>query len=146
MVLPLSAFAETSGTVTNHERRVQPLRRAVPPAAGKETWQILCELGARMGMRFKMKYADAGEVFEEIRRVVPMYRDVVLGGAEPDGIWDLDKSPLARQPFETGSLARSVAPQPTIDLDPIERRFKRWFDEATAEALARLAKGQQAAG
>ncbi|MBI5533499.1 MAG: molybdopterin-dependent oxidoreductase [Deltaproteobacteria bacterium] len=133
VVLPLSALAETSGTTTSHERRVQRLSKAVPSPFGMETWQIICELGARMGYRFKLKYANVGEVFEEIRRAVPLYRDVVVDSADPDGIWDRGvlKLPTRRAaPAQAGT----IQPQKTLHLDALELRFDTWFDDAMAAA------------
>ena len=78
VALPLSSAAETSGTMTNAERRVQRLQRAVPPAGGMETWEILSRLAGLLGYRFKMKYASAQDVTAEIRRVVPNWAGLDL--------------------------------------------------------------------
>ncbi len=98
VVLPLSSHAETSGTVTNHERRVQRVRQAIPPRNGMETWQILAAIATRMGHRFKMKYAGPAEILEEIRRVVPIYRNVKVDDAGGDAIWDAGLLPPVPAP------------------------------------------------
>jgi predicted molibdopterin-dependent oxidoreductase YjgC len=50
VVLPATGFGETDGTQTNTERRVQRLRRAVPPAGeAKPDWWIVAQLAQRMG-------------------------------------------------------------------------------------------------
>src|SRR5688500_3245074 len=51
VVLPASAsFAESEGTVTSSERRVQRVRRALPPPPGaRDDLWILGELGKRLG-------------------------------------------------------------------------------------------------
>ncbi len=134
VVLPLSAQAETSGTMTSLERRVQRLRRAVPPRGGMETWEILCHLGAKMGQRFKMKYASTDDVFAEIRRVVPIYANVDLDGRNGEAIWDLGKLPPVKRPLGSGAFDRPVQPVSTLFLDPLERRFARWFEESMATA------------
>jgi formate dehydrogenase major subunit len=126
VVLPLSSSVETSGTFTNSERRVQRVRRAVPPPAGLETWEILCQLAAGMGYRFKMKYADPDEVLAEIRRVAPIYRDVVVDGGNGDAIWDAGRFPLAAPPAP-GPAAPEM-PAVTLPLDHLEVRFQQWFD------------------
>ncbi len=59
VVLPAAGTPETSGTMTNSERRVQMLMRAIPPRAGAEVWRMLTDLAAAMGLRFKMKYQAA---------------------------------------------------------------------------------------
>ncbi len=131
VVLPLSAPAETSGTYTNSERRVQRLRRVVPPPAGLETWEILVGIGARMGYRFKMKYAGTGEILDEIRRVAPIYASV-----DPDdgagGIWDLSGFRLAAG--ELAPLAPAAAPGRTLPLDRLESGFRAWFEDLMEKA------------
>jgi len=42
--LPGSSFLEKNGTFTNAERRISPVRKVLPPLAGKEDWQVTCEL------------------------------------------------------------------------------------------------------
>ncbi len=51
VVLPAAAgWCESEGTVTNSERRVQRVRRALPPPAGvRDDIEILCELSRRLG-------------------------------------------------------------------------------------------------
>jgi hypothetical protein len=51
VVLPATSFAERQGTYTNLEGRVQFLRPAVDAEAPlKESWDVLCELGAALGL------------------------------------------------------------------------------------------------
>ncbi len=134
VVLPLSSSVETNGTFTNSERRVQRVRRAVPPRAGLETWEILCQLAAGMGYRFKMKYSGPDEVLAEIRRVAPIYRDVVVDGADGDAIWDSNRFPLAAP--EAVAPAPATRPAVTMPLDHLEVRFQKWFDGMFAKAPA----------
>ncbi len=134
VVLPLSATEETSGTMTNQERRVQRLQRAIPPISGMETWQILCDLAGRVGYRFKMKYASLQEVTEEIRRVAPIYANVSVGSGGPDGIWDAERLGVARVPADYGGLGGPIRPVETLFLDKLEERFARWFDGTMARA------------
>ena len=44
VVLPAASFAETDGTFSNSERRVQRVRQAIPPMPGKTNWEIIQEL------------------------------------------------------------------------------------------------------
>lgn len=72
VVLPAASFAEKDGTFVNSERRVQRIRKALEPIGeSKPDWQILCELAQRMG--YPRSYRDPEEIFEEIRRLVPIY-------------------------------------------------------------------------
>ena len=41
VILPGANFAESEGTYTNCERRVQHLHRAITPPAGKQNWEII---------------------------------------------------------------------------------------------------------
>ncbi|MBP7148821.1 MAG: FAD-dependent oxidoreductase [Acidobacteria bacterium] len=135
VVLPLSSSVETDGTMTNSERRVQRVRRAVPPPAGIETWAILCRIAAGMGYRFKMSYDSPAQVLEEIRRVAPIYRNVVVDGEDAESIWDLSLFPLPRAatpPWASEPLARVD----TAALDCLEVRFHTWFDQLFEKARA----------
>ena len=67
VILPASAFAEKSGTVTNTNRQVQMGRPAVPPPGGaKEDWWITTELAKRCGMPWA--YAHPSDVFAEMKQ------------------------------------------------------------------------------
>ena len=75
VVLPAASFAEKDGTFVNTERRVQLVRKAVnPPGQAKTDFDILCELSGRMG--YAMDYANAEEVWEEMRQLIPIYRGI----------------------------------------------------------------------
>ncbi len=75
VVLPAASFAEKDGTFVNSERRVQRIRKAIEPIGeSKPDWQILCELSQRLG--YTMTYQSPEEVFEEIRRLVPIYAGI----------------------------------------------------------------------
>lgn len=71
VVLPATAaWAETDGTSTNSERRVQRVRKAVePPGEAREDIDIICDLAGRLGHAWK--YADAESVWNELRSVSP---------------------------------------------------------------------------
>ncbi|MEM9787845.1 MAG: formate dehydrogenase subunit alpha [Pseudomonadota bacterium] len=67
VILPASAFAEKSGTVTNTNRQVQMGRPAVPPPDdAKEDWWITVELAKRLGLPWD--YAHPRDVFAEMAR------------------------------------------------------------------------------
>ncbi len=68
VVFPNTAFAETAGTFTNTEGRVQRLRSSIVPAGYvREGWQVLADLGLRLGG--SLAYRTAEEVTQEIARV-----------------------------------------------------------------------------
>jgi predicted molibdopterin-dependent oxidoreductase YjgC len=84
VVLPSCTYAEKEGTVTNTERRVQRIRKAIPMHEGtKADWQILSELLALFGK--KGDYASAEEIFEEIRTVTPSYAGINYARLDAEG-------------------------------------------------------------
>ncbi|MBI5582503.1 MAG: formate dehydrogenase subunit alpha [Deltaproteobacteria bacterium] len=85
VVLPGASFAETDGTFTNTERRVQRVRRAIPPVGdSRPDWQVICSLSERMG--YPMPYASAEEIFNEIRSVTPSYAGITYARIEREGL------------------------------------------------------------
>ncbi len=88
VVLPASAaWCESDGTVTNSERRVQRVRKALdPPGEARDDIWILAELARRLG-------ADLGQptpeqLWDELRALSPMHRGMsyhrleALGGIQ----------------------------------------------------------------
>jgi len=70
--LPIASFAETEGTVTNMEGRVQRLRAVTdPPGEARTGWQVLAELCARFDAA--ASYSSASDVFREIGQAAPGY-------------------------------------------------------------------------
>lgn len=136
VVLPLSAHAETSGTMTNAEHRLQVVRRAIPPRAGMETWHIVSQLAARMGLRFKMKYGSPQEVLAEIQRVVPLYRNLKLDAQPHEAVWNENELPLARGPLPELREDSLAAPAATLAFDYLEARFARRLQTLFAQARA----------
>lgn len=124
VALPLSTSAETSGTMTSAERRVQRLTRAVPPAGGMETWEVLGRLAALLGYRFKMRYRSVEEVTAEIRRVVPLWEGLDLSA--PSGA--IREAGGPEPPVAPVWPGEAVTPVPTLALDTVEARFTEWFD------------------
>ncbi|MBI2379415.1 MAG: formate dehydrogenase subunit alpha [Gammaproteobacteria bacterium] len=73
VVLPAAAFAEKDGSFTNCERRVQRVRRAVPPPGEARTdWQILGALAQRLGQP-GLRWPDAEAIFDEMVGLSPMF-------------------------------------------------------------------------
>lgn len=66
VILPASAFAEKSGTVTNTNRQVQMGRPALPPPGeAREDWWIEVELAKRLGLGWN--YTGPADVFAEMK-------------------------------------------------------------------------------
>ncbi|MEO9896867.1 MAG: molybdopterin-dependent oxidoreductase, partial [Paracoccaceae bacterium] len=66
VVLPASAWSEKSGTVTNSDRVISR-QRTVRPAPGhaRADWDILAEVGQRMGWADAFNYISPAEIFRE---------------------------------------------------------------------------------
>jgi formate dehydrogenase major subunit len=73
VVLPASAgWAESEGTVTNSERRVQRVRRALePPSGARDDVDIICDLARRLGCDWGNPTAE--QVWDECRSLSPMH-------------------------------------------------------------------------
>ncbi len=73
VVLPAAAaWAESEGTVTNSERRVQRVRKAVePPGEARDDLAIIVELARRMGSDWPAR--DAEGIWNEVRRLSPVH-------------------------------------------------------------------------
>ncbi|KRE59788.1 assimilatory nitrate reductase catalytic subunit NasC [Paenibacillus sp. Soil750] len=68
LILPVTAYLENGGTLTNLEGRVL-LREAGRPAPGeaKHDWQVLCELAEKLGRGHFFPFAQVEDVFNELR-------------------------------------------------------------------------------
>lgn len=72
VALPIASFAETEGTVTNIEGRVQCLHVATdPPGDARAGWDVLAEICATLGPG--ERYASAADVLREIGQAAPRY-------------------------------------------------------------------------
>ncbi len=85
VVLPAAAsWAESEGTVTNSERRVQRVRKALePPGEAREDLWIIYELARRMGTDWGE--ASAERTWDEVRAVSPVHRGMTYARLEAEG-------------------------------------------------------------
>ena len=94
IVLPAATFAESDGTFTNCERRVQRLRQATSPLGARSYAEIVSLLSKVMG--YHMSYSSAEEIFEEVRELSPILSGITYEKIEERGIqWphkDQDKT------------------------------------------------------
>lgn len=81
--LPGCSFLEKSGTFTNAERRISPVRRVMTPKNGYEDWQITAMLSEALG--YPMPYRHASEILDEIARLTPTFHGVSFKKLEEMG-------------------------------------------------------------
>ncbi|NRB04141.1 MAG: molybdopterin-dependent oxidoreductase, partial [Rhodobacteraceae bacterium] len=66
VLLPASAWAEKSGTVTNTDRTISRQRSLLPaPGQARADWDILAEVGRRMGWEAAFDYQTPAQIFRE---------------------------------------------------------------------------------
>jgi formate dehydrogenase major subunit len=143
VVLPASAsWCEAEGTVTNSERRVQRVRKALdPPGEARDDIEIIAALAERLGT--ELGWGSAEEVWAELRSLSPMHRGMTyprldeLGGIQWP-CWD-EQHPGER--FLHGRLweePRGGAPAP---FSPVEQDPP--VDELTEDYPIRLTTGRR---
>ena len=76
---PGASFLEKSGTFTNAERRISPVRRVMTPKngngeAGMEDWEITAKLSTALG--YPMHYKHAADILDEIAALTPTFKGV----------------------------------------------------------------------
>jgi len=66
VLLPATAWGEKDGTVTNSDRTISRQRAVLPaPGQARPDWDILAEVGRRMGWRAAFDYRSPAEIFRE---------------------------------------------------------------------------------
>jgi formate dehydrogenase major subunit len=146
VVLPAAAsWCESEGTVTNSERRVQRVRKALdPPGEARDDIWILLQIARRLGHDWGTT-ADAEAIWDEVRALSPMHHGMTyarldaLGGIQ----WPCYHEDRLEPSFLHGRLWSD---------DPAERGRRAPFsvvehalpvDELTAEFPLRLTTGRR---
>ncbi|WP_353227708.1 formate dehydrogenase subunit alpha [Novosphingobium sp.] len=81
--LPGSTFLEKSGTFTNAERRIQPVRKVMEPLNGYEDWQVTQEMARALGLDWN--YTHASEIMDEVARLTPTFAGVSFARLDAEG-------------------------------------------------------------
>ncbi|MBX7133095.1 MAG: NADH-quinone oxidoreductase subunit NuoG [Fimbriimonadaceae bacterium] len=85
MVLPMEAPAEHDGSYTNAERRVQRIKPVIPaPGDAKPAWRIFAEAMLRANPH--APFFNAGEVMDELGKVVPAFAEARFENLDGEGI------------------------------------------------------------
>ena len=72
--LPGSSFLEKDGTFTNAERRINRVRKVMPPLGGLADWEVTMALSNALG--YPMDYTHPGEIMDEIASLTPTFAGV----------------------------------------------------------------------
>jgi formate dehydrogenase major subunit len=85
VVFPAAAsWCEAEGTVTNSERRVQRVRKALtPPGQARDDVTIICELAGRLGHEWGRPTSET--VWNELRRLSPNHTGMSYARLEEHG-------------------------------------------------------------
>jgi predicted molibdopterin-dependent oxidoreductase YjgC len=113
--LPITSFAETEGTLTNMEGRVQRLRvTADPPGDARTGWQVLAELCARFGVG--VSYNSATDVLREIAQAAPRYARMEQPASDDGwgGRWVKDSGKGKFKLYATGVAGRTSGERPHV--------------------------------
>jgi len=86
VVLPAAGFATEDGTYTNTERRVQRVRKAVPPPGdAKSDWEIVCMIARKMGKK-GFDFKNASDVWDELASLTPSMAGISYARLENGGL------------------------------------------------------------
>jgi predicted molibdopterin-dependent oxidoreductase YjgC len=143
VVLPATAgWAESEGTVTNSERRVQRVRRALePPPGARDDIDILSELARRLGCDWGNPTAE--QAWDECRRLSPMHAGMSyrrldeLGGIQ----WPCPDESHAGTQFLHGRLWKDPVEGPRAPFHAVE--FEPPVDALSEEFPIRLTTGRR---
>jgi len=142
VVLPAAAgWAETEGTVTSSERRVQRVRKALePPGEARDDLLILASLARRLGHEWSEPTAE--EVWDELRSLSPMHAGMSYARLdEMGGIqWPCPDETHPGTLFLHGRLWEEPRGGPAAPFMPVE--YEPPVDELTDEYPIRLTTGR----
>jgi ferredoxin-nitrate reductase len=92
LVLPAAGWGEKAGTMTNSERRVSIVEKAVePPGEARPDWEIFAGIARRLGFKKSFAWEDSSEVYAE-------YRELTRG--TPVDVTGLSRERLRRGPVQ----------------------------------------------
>jgi formate dehydrogenase major subunit len=85
--LPVQSSFEKDGTFMSGERRIQRVRRVIPPIGdARSDAEILCELATALGSGPAFTYAGPEEIWDEIRSVWPAAGGITYARLDAGGL------------------------------------------------------------
>ena len=122
VVFPAAAgWAESDGTVTSSERRVQRVRKALdPPGEAKDDIEILTLLANQLGHAWEPRSSEA--IWDELRSLSPMHAGMSYARLEAlDGLqWPCPDEEHPGTPFLHGWLWEDPMPREPAPFSPVE--------------------------
>jgi len=142
VVLPAAlGWAESDGTVTSSERRVQRTRAAVrPPGEARQEIDVIAEMAERMGAEWGRPTAE--ELWDELRSVSPMHGGMSWERLEDEGgiQWPCPNEDHPGTPFLHGRLWERPISGRRAPFSCVDDRLPA--DELTDEFPLRLTTGR----
>ncbi len=125
---PGSTFLEKDGTFTNAERRIQLVRKVMPPVAGLADWEITMALSKALG--YEMNYGHPSEIMDEIARLTPTFQGVSFGKIDKLGSiqWPCnEKNPEGTPTMHIGEFVRGKGKFVITEYVETDERSSRKF-------------------
>jgi formate dehydrogenase major subunit len=126
--LPGSTFLEKDGTFTNAERRIQLVRKAMPPVPGLADWEVTMAISNAMG--YPMDYKHPSEIMDEIARLTPTFSGVSFEKLDKLGSiqWPCnDKAPEGTPTMHVNQFVRGKGKFVITEYVPTDERTSRKF-------------------
>jgi formate dehydrogenase major subunit len=143
VVLPANAaWCESEGTVTNSERRVQRVRKAIEaPAGSRDDLAILFDLARRLGHDWGVPHAET--IWNEVRSLSPMHAGMSYARLEKhDGLqWPCYDEEHPGELFLHSRLWERPVRGPKVAFVPVEHDPP--VDKLDAEFPLRLTTGRR---
>ena len=121
--LPGSTFLEKDGTFTNAERRINRVRKVVPPRPGMADWETTQALARAMGLNWH--YTHPSEIMDEIAHLTPGFAGVSYAKLDELGSvqWPCnDAAPLGTPVMHMNGFARGKGMFMVTEYVPTEER------------------------
>jgi len=121
--LPGSTFLEKDGTFTNAERRINRVRKVMPPKNGYADWEITLLIAEAMGS--PMKYSHPSEIMDEIAHLTPSFAGVSFAKLDEMGSvqWPCnEKQPLGSPIMHVDGFVRGKGKFMITEYVPTDER------------------------
>ncbi|MGQ4274229.1 formate dehydrogenase subunit alpha [Terrihabitans sp. B22-R8] len=126
--LPGASFLEKDGTFTNAERRINRVRKVMPPLAGYADWEVTVMLAKALG--YEMDYSHPGEIMDEIAALTPTFAGVSYEKLEKVGSlqWPCnDEAPLGTPLMHVSRFVRGKGRFMLTEFVPTDERTTARF-------------------